>query len=97
MMNAPLPCPTHHDNKHKKQKPLPAPTPPVTLRLMPDGSFRIYGVRYPNRASLTKALRAWRRQVDEWTGQTFFHSWDRKEADQYAAEHGLTILGPTTS
>ena len=73
------------------------PHAPVTLRQMPDGSYRIYGLRYPNRVGLTEELRAWRRDCDEQTGQTYFTSWDRTEAETYAAAHGLTILAPTAS
>ena len=74
----------------------PAP-PPVTLRQMPDGSFRIYGLRHHSRIHLTKEMRPWRRDEDEVTGETFYTSWSQHEADVYAAAHGLTILGPITS
>ena len=76
------------------QKPAP---PLVTLCRMPDGSFRIYGLRNHSRLHLTKAMRPWRRDEDKETGETFYSSWDQREADVYAAAHGLTILGPTAS
>ena len=71
--------------------------PPVTLRKMPDGSFRLYGLRNRSRLHLTKEMRAWVRDEDEQTGATFYTSWSRREADLYAAAHGLTILEPTDS
>lgn len=82
------------------QQPDPAkakPIPPVTLRKMPDGSFRLYGLRHRSRLHLTKEMRAWQRDEDEQTNETFYLSWSRREADTYAAAHGLTILEPTGS
>ena len=75
----------------------PSAPPPVTLRRMPDGSFRIYGLRYPNRIHLTKEMRPWRQEYDPVVQEVYFMSWDQHEADVYAVAHGLTILGPTTS
>ena len=64
---------------------------------MPDGSFRIYGLRYHSRIHLTKEMRPWQRDQDEHTGEIFYMSWSRREADIYAAAHGLTILEPAQS
>lgn len=76
------------------QKPVP---PPVTLRRMPDGSFRIYGLRHRSRLHLTKVMRPWRRDEEPGTGVTFYMSWNHEEAERFAAVHGLTILGPGAS
>ena len=71
--------------------------PPVTLRRMPDGSFRIYGLRQRSRLHLTREMRPWRRDEDPATGETYYESWSYREAQTYAVAHGLTILTPTAS
>jgi hypothetical protein len=83
-------------NKNKGPEKQPS-APPVTLRKMPDGSFRIYGLRNRSRIHLTKEMRAWQRDEEERTGETFYMSRSSREADAYAASHGLTILEPTGS
>ena len=70
---------------------------PITLRKMPDGSFRIYGLRNRSRIHLTKEMRAWQRDEDEQTGETFYMSWSRREADAYAEAPGLSIREPSDS
>ena len=70
--------------------------PPVTMHQMPDGSFRIYGLRNHSRIHLTKEMRPWRRE-DGSDGRIYYTAWSREEADIYAANYGLTILEPTAS
>ena len=73
------------------------PHPPVTLRQMPDGSYRIYGLRHHSRIHLTKEMRPWQRDFDPATGETYYASWSQEEAETYATAHGLTIFAPTAS
>ena len=68
----------------------------VTVRKMPDGSFRLGGLGKGGRVHLKKEMRAWVRE-DDATGQASYFSWSRQEAERYARAHGLTILEPVQS
>ena len=64
---------------------------------MPDGSYRLGGIGKGGRIHLRRDMRSWTRQDDEQTGAAYYVSWSRREAETYAAKHGLRILEPAQS
>lgn len=82
---------------NKQPKKAAKPKPPVSLQKMPDGSFRIHGLGRGGQVHLKKEMRAWRSEDDEQTGESYYTSWSRQEAETYARAHGLTILEPRRS